>query len=84
MSKIEPVIVSPTGLDQPAIGHPNGDDTGDNAGHAAGQAAGHVQEREKRQRQRSIAIALCLIGLVLLFYAATIIRLGGNALNRAM
>jgi accessory gene regulator protein AgrB len=41
-------------------------------------------ERAKRQRQRSIAIALCLLGLVLLFYAATIVRLGGNALNRAM
>lgn len=39
-------------------------------------------ERAKRQRVRSIAIALALAGLVALFYIATIIRLGANALNR--
>ncbi len=42
------------------------------------------QERARRQRMRSIAIALALGFLVLLFYAATIVRLGGNALNRPM
>ena len=42
------------------------------------------RERLKRQRMRSLAIALALAALVALFYAATIIRLGGNALNRAM
>lgn len=41
-------------------------------------------ERTKRQRVRSIAIALALGGLVALFYIATIIRLGANALNRPM
>ena len=40
--------------------------------------------RAKRQRVRSIAIALALGGLVALFYIATIIRLGANALNRPM
>ncbi|MGQ0673794.1 MAG: hypothetical protein ACT4N2_13085 [Hyphomicrobium sp.] len=37
---------------------------------------------ERRQRTRSVAIALCLGALVLIFYAATIIRLGPNALRR--
>ena len=39
-------------------------------------------ERRKRQRLRSIAIAIGLGVLVVLFYAATIAHLGGNALNR--
>ena len=39
-------------------------------------------ERQKRQRLRSIAIAVGLAVLVVLFYAATIVHLGGNALNR--
>lgn len=39
-------------------------------------------ERLKRQRVRSIAIAVGLGVLVILFYAATIVHLGGNALNR--
>ena len=38
----------------------------------------------KRQRMRSIAIALALAGLVVLFYVATLVRLGGNVLNRAL
>jgi hypothetical protein len=33
---------------------------------------------------RSLAIALALGALVALFYIATIVRLGGNALNRPM
>jgi hypothetical protein len=42
------------------------------------------RERRRRQRMRSLAIALALGALVTLFYVATIVRLGGNALNRAM
>jgi uncharacterized membrane protein len=42
------------------------------------------REREKRQKMRSIAIALALVALVILFYAATIVRLGGNVINRAL
>jgi thiol:disulfide interchange protein len=42
------------------------------------------RERTKRQRMRSLAIALALGALVALFYIATIVRLGGNALNRPM
>ncbi len=41
-------------------------------------------QRERRRRARSIAIALVLAGLVILFYVATIVRLGGNVLNRAL
>jgi len=39
-------------------------------------------ERLRRQRVRSIAIALSLVALVLLFYVATLVRLGGNVFNR--
>lgn len=38
----------------------------------------------RHRRMRSIAIALALAGLTALFYAATIVRLGGNVLNRAL
>jgi hypothetical protein len=43
------------------------------------------KERQKRQqRMRSLAIALALAALVALFYVATIVRLGGNVMNRPM
>jgi hypothetical protein len=42
------------------------------------------RERLKRQRVRSLAIALALAAMVALFYVATIVRLGGNVLNRPM
>jgi len=40
------------------------------------------KERLRRQRMRSLAIALALGAMVALFYAATIVRLGGNVMNR--
>lgn len=40
------------------------------------------KQRLRRQRMRSLAIALALGAMVALFYAATIVRLGGNVLNR--
>ena len=43
-----------------------------------------LEERQRRQRTRSIAIALALLGLVVLFYLATIVHLGGNVANRSM
>ena len=55
---------------------------GDRIG-AAGAADGEDEAR-RRQRARSIGIALALGGLVLLFYIATIVRLGGNVFNRPM
>lgn len=42
------------------------------------------KERQRRQRMRSVAIALALVAMVALFYLATIVRLGGNVLNRPM
>ena len=42
------------------------------------------RQRQKRQRMRSLAIAFALGALVALFYIATIVRMGGNALNHAM
>ena len=57
---------------------------GDAIERAASDTAAAEEERKKRQRMRSLAIALALGGLVLLFYIATIVRLGGNALNRPM
>jgi hypothetical protein len=42
------------------------------------------RNRARRQRWRSIAIAVALGLLVLLFYAATIVRLGGNVWNRPL
>jgi hypothetical protein len=39
---------------------------------------------QRRRRTRSIAIALLLAGLVVLFYVATIVRLGGNVLMRPL
>ncbi|MDX2290091.1 MAG: hypothetical protein NW217_14895 [Hyphomicrobiaceae bacterium] len=40
--------------------------------------------RKARQKMRSIAIGLALFALVVIFYLATIVRLGGNVLNRSM
>ncbi len=42
------------------------------------------QERVKRQRMRSLAIALALGVMAVLFYLATIVHLGGNAVNRPL
>lgn len=42
------------------------------------------QEARRRQRMRSIAIGLALAALVVLFYIATIVRLGGNVMNRPL
>jgi ferric-dicitrate binding protein FerR (iron transport regulator) len=42
------------------------------------------RERQRRQRMRSLAIALTLAALVVLFYVATIVRLGGNVFNRPL
>ena len=42
------------------------------------------QEWERRRRMRSIAIALALAALVVMFYVATLVRLGGNVMNRPL
>lgn len=51
-------------------------------------ADGHDGEgkdaQAKRQRMRSVAIAVALAVLVALFYAATIVRMGGHVLDRQL
>ncbi len=42
------------------------------------------REWERRRKMRSIGIALALGALVLIFYIATIARLGGNVMNRPL
>jgi hypothetical protein len=42
------------------------------------------QEWQRRRRMRSIGIALALGALVVMFYIATIVRLGGNVFNRPL
>lgn len=41
-------------------------------------------EWERRRRMRSVAIAVALAMLVVMFYVATIVRLGGNVFNRPL
>jgi predicted nucleic acid-binding Zn ribbon protein len=41
-----------------------------------------TDEEKRRRRTRSIAIAFALVGLVVMFYLVTILRLGGNVFNR--
>lgn len=45
-------------------------------------AQGEDDENRRRQRMRSLAIGLALGALVILFYVATIVRLGPNALRK--
>jgi hypothetical protein len=45
----------------------------------------HLTEGERRrQRRRSVAIAVMLLGLVVLFYLVTIVRMGGSVAKRAI
>lgn len=37
-----------------------------------------------RRRRRAIVMALCLFGLVALFFITTIVRLGGSVAERSM
>jgi hypothetical protein len=42
------------------------------------------REWDRRRRMRSIAIALVLVALVVIFYLATVVWLGGNVANRRL
>ena len=42
------------------------------------------KETERRRQMRSIGIAVALGMLVIIFYIATLARLGGNVMNRPM
>ena len=37
----------------------------------------HVPERHRRRRSRNLALAAVLLGLVVLFYAITLVKFGG-------
>lgn len=41
-------------------------------------------EFKRRRRARSIALAIILAALVALFYVVTLVRLGGNVLDRPL
>jgi hypothetical protein len=43
-----------------------------------------TEDQKRKQRRRNIAIALVLVGCVVLFYVMTIIKLGGDVAQRAM
>ncbi len=45
---------------------------------ADGDRGDHEAAVKRQQRRRSIAIALGLVGLVIMFYIMTIVRLGGT------
>ena len=51
---------------------------------APGRPAAVLDERTRRQRHRNFGIGLALVALVSIFYIATIIRLGPNALRKDM
>lgn len=53
-------------------------------GERANELRNEEAERDRRQRMRSIAIALALGAMVAMFYAATIVRMGGNVMNRPL
>jgi len=57
-----------------------------NVEHALERDEGEKPSAEwlRQRRLRSLAIALALLALIGLFYAATIVRLGSNALNRPL
>ena len=38
----------------------------------------HVPERHRRRRSRNLALAAVLLGLVVLFYAVTLVKFGGG------
>jgi hypothetical protein len=45
---------------------------------------GEDQDSKRRQRLRSIALAWALVALAVLFFVITIVRLGGNVVNRPL
>jgi hypothetical protein len=48
---------------------------------AAHQPVPLTPEQIKARRSRNVAIALILVALAVLFFAMTIVRLGGNAMR---
>ncbi|MGH6814119.1 MAG: hypothetical protein ACREC6_00280 [Hyphomicrobiaceae bacterium] len=43
-----------------------------------------ARQQARQRRMRSIAIALALVALAVLFYVATLVRLGGKVFDRPL
>jgi len=43
-----------------------------------------TEAQKKARRQRSIALAIVLVALVVIFYVATVIKIGPEILNRPL
>lgn len=43
-----------------------------------------TDEQKRKRRNRSVALGLCIGGLVVLFYAITVVKMGPAILSRAM
>jgi hypothetical protein len=43
-----------------------------------GKSRGHRSEQHRRQRGKNLAMLAVLVGLVVLFYVVTMVRMGGN------
>ncbi|HRJ68573.1 MAG TPA: hypothetical protein PK812_03115 [Beijerinckiaceae bacterium] len=43
-----------------------------------------TEEQKRKQRRRSVALALCIGGLVVLFYLITVVKLGPGILVRKL
>jgi hypothetical protein len=43
-----------------------------------------TEAQAKRRRQRNVAIAAVLIGMVVLFYFVTLVKMGANVFGRAL
>lgn len=57
----------------------NGDTQGDSATDQARPAGPGVEEQARRLRQRNLAVLAALIGLVVLFYVITVVRMSSGS-----
>ncbi|MBW3096936.1 hypothetical protein [Pseudohoeflea coraliihabitans] len=48
------------------------------------ERTGLTEKQRKARRSRSIALALALVGLVVLFYIVTIVKLGPGLFDRSL
>ena len=52
--------------------------------HSNPRGAGSVDDAARARRGRNIAIAIGLVGFVVLVYLVTVFRMGGNVINRPL
>lgn len=43
-----------------------------------------TEEQKRKQRRRSVALALCIGGVVVLFYVITVVKMGPAILSRQL